>query len=92
MVLNDLSLSENTRPDEIKMALTGKLGRVLPEGTYKVIVRNFSGDVRTRAGGKVSFQAMILLDAEGKKAALQKKGEIEAMGFRVSSSGDINAN
>jgi hypothetical protein len=92
MVLNDLSLSQNTRPDEIKSALAGKLGRVLPEGTYKVIVRNFSGDVRARAGGKVSFQAMILLDTEGRKAALQNKGEIEAMGFKVSNSGDINAN
>jgi|WetSurMetagenome_2_1015567.scaffolds.fasta_scaffold1056927_1 hypothetical protein len=92
MVLNDLSLSQNTRPEEIKTALNGKLGRVLPEGTYKVIVRNFSGDVRARADGKVSFQAMILLDSEGRKAALQNKGEIEAMGFKVSNSGDINAN
>ena len=92
MVLNDLSLSQNTRPDEIKTVLTGKLGLVLPEGTYKVIVRNFSGDVRARANGKVSFQAMILLDAEGRKAALQNKGEIEAMGFKVSNSGDIHAN
>lgn len=92
MVLSDLSLSQNSRPDEIKAALAGKLGAVLPEGSFRVIVRSYASDVRNRNTNKVNFQTMIMLDAAGRKAALERRSEVEAMGFRVSNSGDIQMN
>ena len=92
MVLSDLSLSETSRPDEIKAALAGKLGAVLPEGSFRVIVRSYASDVRNRNTNKVNFQTMIMLDAQGRKVALERRSEVEAMGFRVSNSGDIQMN
>jgi len=92
MVLNDLSLSENKTSDEIKAELESKLGQVLPSGSFKIILRSYSGDVRTRSSNKVNYNAMILLDPAGRKTALERKGEVEAMGFKVSPSGDVSLN
>ena len=92
MVLNDLSLSQNMTSDEIKAELESKLGQILPSGSFKIIMRSYTGDVRTRNTNKVNYNAMIILDANGRKTALERKGEVESMGFRVSSSGDVSLN
>lgn len=92
MLLSDLSLSQNMSTDAIKSSLHEKLAGVLPSGSFTVILRTYQGDFRARSSSQASFKAMILLDAAGRKAALERKSEIEAMGFKVSATGDISAN
>ncbi len=92
MVLSDLSLSANATSETIKSALEEKLGSVLPSGSYTVILRSYQGDFRARTNAQASYKAMILLDANGKKAAIQNKQDLEQLGFRVSPTGDISAN
>ncbi len=92
MVLSDLSLSQNASSDTVKAALEEKLRSVLPAGSFNVILRSYQGDFRVRSNSQINYNAMILLNPDGKKAALSKKSEIEAMGFRVSSSGDVSLN
>lgn len=92
MVLSDLSLSQNATSESIKSALEEKLREVLPGGSFTIILRSYQGDFRARSSSQASYKAMILLDAAGRQAALEHKSEIEAMGFQVSPSGDINAN
>lgn len=91
-MLNSLSLSENASSDMVKTALVEKLGQVLPQGSFNVILRTYQGDFRARSTNQARYQAMILLEPNGRKAALERKDEIEAMGFRVSPTGEILAN
>jgi hypothetical protein len=91
-VLNHLSLSENASSGEIKSTLESKLSKVLPHGSFTVILRSYQGDVRARNSNQGSYKAIILLDPAGRNAALSQKEEIEALGFQVSSSGDISLN
>lgn len=92
MVLSDLSLSQNATSETIKSALAEKLGKVLPAGSFSIILRSYQGDFRARSSSQASYKAMILLDAAGRQAALENKPSIEEMGFRVSTSGEISAN
>ena len=92
MVLSDLSLSQNATSESIKSALESKLAEVLPAGSFTVILRTYQGDFRARSTSQVQYKAMILLDANAKKVAITRRSEIEALGFQVSPSGDINAN
>ncbi len=92
MVLGDLSLSENNSTDRFKAALENRLGSVLPSGSFTVILRSYQGDFRARSTNQSSYSAMILVDARGRKTALERKAEIEALGFRVLSNGDIRLN
>ncbi len=92
MLLNHLSLSENASSGEIKTALESKLSQVLPAGSFTVILRSYQGDFRARSNNQASYKAIILLDPDGRKAALSQKDQIESLGFRVSSSGDISPN
>jgi hypothetical protein len=92
MVLSDLSLSQNATSESIKSALEEKLREVLPAGSFTIILRAYQGDFRARNSGQAQYNAMILLNPAGKQAALDHKNEIEAMGFRVSSKGEIHAN
>ncbi len=92
MLLNHLSLSENASSGEIKSALEDKLGKLLPQGSFTIILRSYQGDFRARSSNQASYKAIILLDPTGRKAALNNKGEIEALGFRVSATGDISPN
>ncbi len=92
MVLSDLSLSQNASSETVKAALEEKLRSVLPSGSFHVILRSYQGDFRARSNSQINYNAMILLDAAGKKAALDKKSEVEALGFRVSSAGDVSLN
>lgn len=92
MVLSDLSLSQSASSDTVKSALEAKLREVLPAGSFNIILRSYQGDFRARSSGQVAYNAMILLDKSGRQAALTHKQEIEAMGFKVSASGDISAN
>ncbi len=91
-MLNHLSLSENATSGEIKTALVEKLNQVLPEGSFNVILRSYQGDFRARSNNQASYKAIILLDPDGRKAALSQKDQIESLGFRVSPSGDISLN
>lgn len=92
MVLSDLSLSQNKTSEDIKAELENRLKSVLPHGSFTVILRSYQGDFRSRDTNKASYSAMILLEPQAKKAALEKKSEIERLGFRVSNKGDISAN
>ena len=92
MVLSDLSLSQHATSESIKSALEGKLREVLPDGSFTIILRTYQGDFRVRSSSQISYKAMILLDSAGRQAALERKSEIEAMGFQVSASGEISAN
>lgn len=92
MVLNHLSLSENQDSSRIKSALEEKLRLHLPQGSFSVILRSYQGDFRARNDSRVSYTAIILVDDHGRKAALANKHELEMMGFKVSSKGDISAN
>lgn len=92
MVLSDLSLSQNATSETIKSALEQRLSNVLPQGSFNIILRSYQGDFRTRGTSQASYKAMILLSAEGRQAAIHYKSEIEALGFRVSASGEISAN
>lgn len=92
MLLSDLSLSQNMSSDAIKSTLQNKLAGVLPSGSFSVILRSYQGDFRARSNSQASYKAMILLDQAGRKAALERKTEIEALGFKVSATGDISAN
>jgi hypothetical protein len=92
MVLSDLSLSQSATSETVKTALEDKLREVLPAGSFTVILRSYQGDFRARSSGQIAYNAMILLDKEGRKAALTNKSQIESMGFKVSPSGDISAN
>ncbi len=92
MLLNNLSLSENSSTEEVKAALEQKLGNFLPVGSYNVILRNYQGDFRVRSNNESRYQAMFLLDAAARKAAIEHKEEMQAEGFQVSPSGDISVN
>lgn len=92
MVLGDLSLSENSSTDRVKAVLENRLGLVLPAGSFTVILRSYQGDFRARSTNQSNYSAMILVDARGRKTALERKTEIEALGFRVLSNGDIRLN
>lgn len=92
MVLSDLSLSQSATTETVKSALEEKLGAVLPSGSFTIILRSYQGDFRARKSGQIAYNAMILLDKTGKQAALNHKNEIEAMGFKVSATGEISAN
>ncbi len=91
-MLNNLSLSENASSEMVKSALVEKLNQVLPNGSFSVILRSYQGDFRARTTNQARYQAMILVDSAGRKAALDHKDEIEAMGFRVTPAGEIRAN
>ncbi len=92
MILSDLSLTDRANSEDIKAALEEKLASVLPAGSFTVILRSYQGDFRSRNTNKASYSAMIMLDPNGKKAALGQKEKIEEMGFKVSGRGDISAN
>lgn len=92
MVLSDLSLSQNASSETVKSALEEKLRVVLPAGSFNIILRSYQGDFRARSSGQVAYNAMILLDKAGRQAALANRHAIEAMGFKVSASGDVSAN
>jgi hypothetical protein len=92
MILSDLSLSQHATSESIKSALESKLREVLPAGSFTIILRTYQGDFRARNSSQASYKAMILLDADGRQAALERKNEIESMGFQVSPSGEISAN
>jgi hypothetical protein len=92
MVLSDLSLSQNQTSAEVKATLEDKLKKVLPEGSFSIILRSYQGDFRARENNKVNYSAMIMLNPDAKREALAQKNEIEAMGFKVSEKGDISAN
>lgn len=92
MVLSDLTLSQNATSETIKSALEQKLSDVLPQGSFTIVLRTYQGDFRTRGSSQVNYKAMILLSAEGRQAAITRKSDIEAMGFRVSPTGEISAN
>lgn len=91
-MLSQLSLSENATKDHVKAALEEKLNSVLPAGSCTVILRSYQGDFRSRNSNQVNYKAMLLVDSKGMKAALEHKLELEAMGFKVSSSGEISVN
>lgn len=92
MVLNDLSLSSGLSTAEIKTALENQLKNYLPEGSFSIILRSYNNDLRNRQNNKVNFTTMILLKPEGRKAALENKDGLEAAGFQVTKSGDVNLN
>jgi len=92
MVLSELSLSDRANSDEIKTALEEKLRSTLPEGSFSVILRSYQGDFRARNTSRASYTAMILVDDQGRQAAIAHKTELERLGFRVSPRGDISAN
>ena len=92
MVLGDLSLSEGSTTASVKAALENRLSTVLPAGSFTVILRSYQGDFRARATNRPNYSAVILIDARARKTALERKAEIEALGFRVSSNGDIRLN
>lgn len=92
MVLNHLSLSETQDSSEIKSILEDKLQTHLPKGSFSVILRSYQGDFRARKNNRASYNAIILVDDQGRKAALAYKHELEHMGFRISSKGDISVN
>lgn len=92
MVLSDLTLSSSSTAEEYKAVLNSKLGLYLPAGSYTIVLRSYQGDFRARSTNQPRFNAMFLLSADGKKAALQNKNEMESLGFRVSASGDVSLN
>lgn len=92
MVLSDLTLSNSSTADEVKAVLNSKLGQFLPAGSYTIVLRSYQGDFRARSTNQPRFNAMILLNADGKQAALQNKSEMESLGFRVSASGELSLN
>lgn len=92
MVLNQLTLSESVDTDTVKAALEEKLKSALPEGSFSIILRSYQGDFRARNTNRPNYTAMILVDEQGRKAALTHKSKLEEMGFRVSPKGDISAN
>ncbi len=92
MVLGDLSLSASSQMGSVKSALENRLGSILPMGSFSVIIRNYQGDFRARNTNQPNFNAVILIDAAGRKIALQRKTDLEALGFLVSSNGDVRLN
>lgn len=92
MVLGDLSLSASSTIGSVKSALENRLGSILPVGSFSVIVRSYQGDFRARSTNQPSYNAVILIDAAGRKIALERKADLEALGFLVSSNGDIRLN
>lgn len=92
MVLSDLSLSQNASSATVKAALENKLRAFMPDDSFTVVLRSYQGDFRARSTNQVQYKAMILLNPAGKQAALHHKLEFEALGFRVSPSGDVQMN
>jgi len=94
MVLDDLSTDFNkaTLPD--KDSVVQQLSGLLPPGSFMVMIRNYAaGDARTNTQEKhQSFQLVISLRRAGREAALQKKEELEALGYTVSLYGELNLN
>jgi hypothetical protein len=80
------------KTEDIKAALEAKLQSALPAGSFSVILRTYQGDFRARTTNQTNYTAMILVDDQGRRAALARKQDLESMGFRVSAKGDISAN
>jgi hypothetical protein len=92
MDLGDLSLSARKTTENVKVELENRLSSILPPGSFTIIIRSYQGDFRARNTNQPNYNAMILLDTAGRKTALARKNEIEALGFKVSAAGDINLN
>jgi hypothetical protein len=90
MVLGDLTTQENKRVEETKNILEAKLGQYLPAESFLVLVRNYSGDVRTRSSNQANDMLKIVTRPSGRSAALARKAELEAAGFQISGRGDVN--
>ncbi len=94
MVLGDLSIdySKASIPDKSK--IEEMLAKLLPQGSYIVLIRNYqAGDFRSNGMEKQqAFTLMISLRRAGREAALQKKSELEALGFRVAADGSLSLN
>ncbi len=94
MVLGDLSVdfSKTSLPDKEKVEQL--LAGLLPSGSFMVLVRNYqAGDFRSN--NKDAHQAstlLISLRRPGREAALQKKDELESLGFRVAEDGSLSLN
>jgi hypothetical protein len=94
MVLGDLSVnySKAALPDrnEIEQLLAG----LLPEGSFMVLVRNYrAGDFRSNEIDTHQSSAVVItLRRPGREAALQKKAELESIGFRVAADGSLSLN
>ena len=94
MVLSDLSIdySKAALPDKEK--IEAMLAGLLPAGSFMVLVRNYqAGDFRSSGIEKnQSFTLMISLRRAGREAALQKKSQLEELGFTVATDGSISLN
>jgi len=94
MVLDDLSIDFNkaSLPDKDKVAQ--QLSALLPPGSFMVMIRNYAaGDARTNSQEKHQlFQLVISLRRAGREVALQKKEELEALGYTVSLHGELSLN
>jgi hypothetical protein len=94
MVLGDLSIdySKAALPDKEKIEIL--LSGLLPAGSFMVLIRNYqAGDFRSNSIDKnQSFTLMISLRRAGREAALQKKSQLEEMGFTVARDGSISLN
>ncbi len=94
MVLGDLSIdySKAALPDKEKVEAL--LADLLPEGSFMILVRNYqAGDFRSNGIDKnQSFTLMISLRRAGREAALQKKSQLEELGFTVARDGSLSLN
>jgi len=78
-------------PSNVK-TVAEHLSRLLPQGSYTVLQRNYAvgGDARNlHYEGSQPVHIIILLRRVGREAAVQNKAQLEALGYQVSSTGDL---
>jgi hypothetical protein len=94
MVLGDLSVdfSKAALPDKTKVEEL--LAGLLPTGSYMVLVRNYqAGDFRSNDQDTHHASTLLIsLRRTGREAALEKRAELEAFGFRVAQDGSLSLN
>jgi len=94
MVLSDLGVDFSGGADAQKQKLEKELEKILPAGSYMVILRSYNyGDART-ANRKIMqrYQPVISLRRAGREAALAQKESLEKLGLTVTPAGEIMVN
>jgi hypothetical protein len=90
----DLSVnySKASLPDKHK--IEQMLAGLLPLGSFMVLIRNYqAGDFRSNEQDTHQASTLLItLRRPGREAALQKKAELESLGFRVAGDGSLSLN
>lgn len=75
--------------ETFKRSVEEQLGGYLPEDSFAIIVRNYGGDIRSQNHKETPLKCIIMLQPEGRAAAVRNKSQLEVMGYQVAPDGRL---